>query len=1128
VKLAALILLAWLSTARASVLFATGGDEPDEASGTATDSFSFTEAGTGADSTAKLVLSGHRHRSSNGGGNESLGAFNFTPGSGVSRYYEAVGWTVSQATLGFSANPQAAPSVARAIAEIRMGANRGCLVTLNTDRTLSVYYATTGTSFGTTAAGITLALSACSGDPLRSCTVSGDCVTPQTCTACNTGTGAGCYWGGLELTQTNFPSAAGDAVTCDLRRNGAVVISSVPTPATGLSTITGFRIGGIDTEASALNLDIDDVVFDDASRTGFGYVAPLFPTGTGQTQSWTVNACGSGATGFECVNDWVSGGLYDSTTLNDTMSTAGENRTAEFWPFSSVAVASGASVSSVHPVIVGRTTSGGSARILATSVLSCASLASCAAAPEQTTTLPDSITHQLLQRSTFTTTAGNAPWSGAELAKIGLRMRRVSGSEAARAGAVVIYAVVTRPDEKPPSNLADHNLGVNDGIKSAFFVGDSLAGGTCSSTCQFPATNAGAVCSQSKYCSWSATLDQPSGGCTTDGQCRTCSLRKTDANGGAGFPCTADVECGNIGTCSGGVCSQNDGITCTGDNDCRNLGTCDSTATCVDACPGGSCPGRTGWPFYTVGRIGADVIVSCSQGGESSSTMVANRADGILAGKHSTCLALQGTGVCECNGPSDCGSGGACTSGLCTAGDAAHMACTESTACVTGKVCAFPPPDYIGVLEGVNDCAQNSAPNCDNPIAATLPALTTPGSPCNSGCNTALLCSTNSDCSANGPSSTCVGASSDAQRMCTGPIQLSSSGTNASCGGGTITSTSLTCSASISGCNSSATCPNGQTCSTSFTTPVTGVRITSASLDPLAVLWPAHGFCECANDGQCTGGFKCLGNRCRRPCSTDSMCSSPTVAGTCNVGAGACKGTCTCPCDRATCSTSSDCPVVEVPLPGGLVDRFQGECVSGRCKNCGPMPCPFEAGTKHAFNNTERRLGGRQMTDALHKLEAKINAGTDTDGRPVLLVMTQPEYSYVHPCTSAWADAGYLSKVSARARREFPHVVDLRRATAALRDPRGLYSDMVHFTAIGASFFGGILADYLGTFNRCVQWDQVTPTSQKYCQTPAGAWQAGDVACATAAGCTLGNLCVSRACTTNSDCPAAGDTCHLE
>lgn len=1095
---------------------------------------------------------------------------------------------LTQGTIGASIHQNAAPGIAYKLLEMMEDSSTtDCFARVNTDRTVTVCYrdCTTGINFGTTAR--KLQRDFCGGG---SCTVDGDCAdlgygiciggtcknigypctaaseatdcpSGQTCGTCDmagAATGANCYHGGLELVQSN----QGSSVLCELWWDGAKVITSGPRAATP-ATLTRFRFGKTGSENGTVVVSVDDVVISTEDRVGWGYVAPVFPITDGTSQQFTVDNCGAGSTFERCIDDWEGTGVYGNSGTQDTLKASTTGKVQEIGRFTS---ASGfPTVTAVNVVVVGRDSGTGSGTgTIGGKILQCSTATSCEYAATETTASVDFTldTHrQLLRVIAGTTPNPNASvWNDATIGQLGFRTiaESVTSNSIIRPGAVVAYIRARRADAPLAITLRDHDLGTNDGKVTLCTSGDSTNGGTQAVTCQ-GGEKAGVPCSQSTYCSdFSGPQDKPIGGCTTDAQCQTCASRQSEFGSGAGYPCGtnnggATCNLGTCGTsgCEGGItnCCSGDGtVSCTVNGDC-DLGLCagcDTAAcsggadnspddTCVQSCPSGSCPtNRTAWGDFIAGFIGADNVIRAGFGGDTYPFFLAGvgRFSTLLQGRDYISAMVAGTpGACTCTtgtATADCGTGGACTNGLCTAGDASKTACRytfdpagSGQICnfTGGRVCQLPECDYLMTWEGDNDALGGlGTPDCTGitSISASVAAST-----CNLGCPT-LACEATSTCT----------ASRAADSECLAGLTYNPTtgiATNTTCYQDAPDS-GVRCTLQATPCDVTSDCTDaglaGFTCSGGGT-------------------GRQAGYCNCGADGtpgNCDSGFACKNGTCRRTCTADNECGTGQTC-----ASSICTLRCTCPCDSSdipapftnteNCTSDTDCTSNAITPYLGATRHWQkrGKCVAGKCRCCGATVCTDGTCDQRAYVWQATR-GHHVALDAIAGMNKQLNVlnAGDSDGGPVLIWATLPSPPYADgecAATESRPNAQYFAKTSQhllRDRTRFPHVMDFRSALAPYAKT-SVFADVIHPNATGASILGAKAVSYLETLNVCAK-NAGTPqaTVQKYCKNNAGTFTS--TTCNDNTGCSSTQQCTTRPCGTCTcgvagDCAASGGTC---
>ena len=1162
-----------LATAHATPLHLTSFEAVDDASGTARDQYEWTVTEPSGDATVLACNQSSTcavSNDQNGGSATSKWGVSATVGSSQTGWVESPTVSLSKLTIGFALAVQSAPGSARVVASIREGSNDGVVLRLNTDRTLSLFYRATsgGTSinFGATAAKVQPSYctgTSCSTDsdcadagkglciagtchsttrPCTTGTQSTDCPSGQTCATCNTTTGNGCYAAHVEMVEIG----QGSSVIGELWIDGQKLITTAPQVATP-GTITAARLGILDSQSGTARVEFDDVVLDDSDRAGWGYIARRCPATDGSPIAWDRNSCTGATQDVDCVDDYCAGSfVYDGADL----SRATANKEQVVTAYTPALTLGALAVPAVESVLIGRTSTSTGTRQLAHVPMVC--LAGTCSATAATTFAPAaSTTNRVLHRYLLTTAPGPivSAWDAASVNGFGVRWMNTVNNAALNniVGAALQYVYARRADTPLRANLLDHNVGVKscavatdccaagcaceagkctkDGRRSIGALGDSTAGATFAVTC-LGGTNAGAACSQVDYCSWDVSHDKPSGGCSgVNAQCQTCTSRRGDFNGGAGYACgpnNGNASC-SLGTCSGNVCTGDTDVSCATNADC-NLGTCDvctnadcsgqsPASACVTSCPGGSCPNsRAAWPNFLKEYVGADVIYRCSQGAETTEQMYANRFLPVLQGTHVTCTALVGTGQCTCTSNAECGSGGTCNvDGQCTAGDAGRTACVDTTTCASGRACRFAPADVLVTLEGYNDAMTiaGASPSCTG-LRSVLPM--DDGQFCDN-CPR-LHCDATSECAARSSGSQClVGESKNF------PSQFPCTFDRAAFTG--------QCTVQISACRVSADCPSGQTCSGGSASDVT-----------------AEGHCTCGADsdpGNCPTGYACRASICRLKCTADSQCGSGGVCATSTPRT--CKPRCTCPCDSTdmtafpsagACTADSQCPTW-VDTSGSLDVPMGGRCVSSKCRCCGRTIDPNDAQCGSDFFKWSATHAHRTALDVFTAMQATVN-GFAVTHKPLLAFLTlndpnQDQFSMDSDVITR-PDFSYYRKTNAHllygAGTTFRHVIDAARAVHAV-PPAECFPDNVHHKPRCGLAIGQAAGEYIAALNRCAKSpNSSTVAMQRYCTNADGTFPSGDPICTTITDCAAGKSCLPRACASGTDCPHAGDGCHLE
>jgi hypothetical protein len=1076
------------------------------------------------------------HGANNGGSASSHRSLLVSPESGQTTYISlpsGVTLNSSIVSLGLSMHMvDPTPTGEREIVSFREGANRGCNWRVQSDGTIKAYYDTE--------------LLQTSPDPFWEkhciapytyigCSVNNDCKpTALTCVA------GSAYWAELEFRQIS----ATTQVACDLWWYGrqqwttAYETSPVHTPA----NVTDVRIGAPGAESVAIDMRIDDVVLGTEEAVGHGFVGFSVPNGNGSTSptnSWTDDTCGT-SNDYDCEDDYASAGIV-GTAVADVLKAALVNKVATLeFTNPSAAELDGLTLSAVEWDVIGRTSTNKTGTWTLTGRVQTCTGGACAllAAVSDTITQPTTTVNVILRNVEESAPSGQ--WSVTELTNaetlLTLSATTVDSSERLMLSAIGMQYAARKADITEEVVLSDHDEGADDGERTIIFIGDSLLTGTQAVGCTNDASD---LCNQDTFCSWDefpgGFEDLPTGGCTTDAQCRTCiedgSTPRT-GNAGAGVPCTTNTQCpqsagnpvGALATCNttDSECNDNPAIPCTTDAHCTGWGaSCDTTATCEDACVGGSCPSSSAygsWGKSIVGKVTVDNIIACGQGGERTYDMIKNRWAGILAGTDATCIVVNG-----------------------------QMA----------------QPDYVVVLEGGNEVAElGPAPTCGESTTVTYGTLLRDNQYgfCRENCTAAerdLKCTADSDCSSISASSRCVGATDVNETSANGYAcikdNVSTPALSFVCSTKSLAAPDIDPLALLlGGCNVDADCPGG-TCSINDATS------------------RHYGFCLCDADADCgdTAVWDCTGSQCRRKCTVDADCLADGVTrtGACvDLGAtDVCAGRCTCPCNARACTSDQDCATGTVRTNGGEWFRWEpaGKCVAGACTECGPEACPT-AGYPYAFAHTIRTLSPDKYADMLDWMRDALAALPDAtnDGRPILISVEHPTYPQGGPgpaCTDlapAFTDGGYLRSGSARAVARGHHVVTgVRDAFEAygkaqgvtrletspnpvqlVDKPNNLFSDFVHFSVTGGDLISDLIADYINTLGACTVGTGVNATPQRYCLNYVSDVYAttggpnSDGTCTESAQCGAREICALRPCTSNASCPSTvtGDACRVE
>jgi hypothetical protein len=152
--------------------------------------------------------------------------------------------------------------------------------------------------------------------------------------------------------------------------------------------------------------------------------------------------------------------------------------------------------------------------------------------------------------------------------------------------------------------------------------------------------------------------------------------------------------------------------------------------------------------------------------------------------------------------------------------------------------------------------------------------------------------------------------------------------------------------------------------------------------------------------------------------------------------------------------------------------------------------------------------------------------------RPLLIPATVPEYATdaANPFV-AWPDSEYLGRAATIMRADttrFPHLIDIRQLMGARTDQASSFAWGVHLTPTGAELIGQWVGAYLATLNTCATGSDAARSwaVQKYCRNSTGTFSS--TICTTSGNCSGTQTCQARPCTTDTDCPDAGDSCHRE
>lgn len=1098
----------------------------------------------------------------------------------------------------------------------------GCGIRLNTDRTLQLVHAgvtvgsasarkmqtqyCSGTACSVDAdcvnAGKGLCISGTCHNVERPCTTgtqSTDCPSGQTCATCTAATGAGCYVGDLAVTEVS----QGNAVFCTGYLDGEEFGAGTLIPVT-IGPVVGARYGANGTEAGALaNMTLGSIRWGNDDDPGRGYAVGVGPLGPNITASptnkynqWTAQSCGAGAASnhVQCIDDFLVS-PYDYASASGDLRTGAKLKNEVFARVSpQPTLRPGETVPLIQLDIAGETSNQAGTRQLQLMLGVCTGVSDFSTCTwdvdptELTIALNTSPAYWGRHASFEAPVSGATAWAQ-HLKQLAMRMFTLSThAENTRAQILAGAIVVRYPDVPLPVTLTDHNVGTDDGIVTIGVNGNSLNGGTFATVCQGGSRD-GESCSVDFYCSHIATRDSS---CTDDAQCQVCANRQVEF-GNVGYPCgpnNGGATCA-LGSCTGGSCAGDSDVSCVTAGDC-DLGLCSGCSTadctgggdvpqgqCIEACPDGVCPSDRATPCDELpGHIGAGAIVCFNQGAETnplyrSTRLVSNlegrNIEGIASGLSrqvagaGACSVSTGYNCCTCDSNDDCGTGGTCTSGLCTAGDG--MSCAGDADCKRGVggeywECQHPPLDYlIQIDEADNDqnVVRGGAPNCDGwgsipymkPTATPLTSARDYCDQCNQRlCTTDTTCTTNRSASSECIAGRAVGLSTvvcsddgwtdfyGAIGRCTIDIDTCNvaadcepRGGTPTCSGGTagagpgMPETGLcVCSASAGSCDTDADCGGGNCVSgTCHTCPVLTINEQS---------W----------------GYRCTGTpaRCRLECSVNADCGT---SGSC-VG-GVCESICTCPTDSSdmpnfpnadACTTDADCPGGSKTL-AGINHKWQGRCQGGSCVCGGLATCldPVDACYQEA---TEWRAAIIRdgAFGSLVGMSEDIAAQPDGgDGGPRFIVTTLPDV-IGEVCNAHRPDTALKHQNNAAILEHFsPWAVDLKGAMAGF-DTNVCHPDLIHWAGPCAAAGGGVgthiapgIGAYLQAWNTCAT-NAPGPRQrpQKYCQQANNTWTSTtcskDDPSQPDKPCPAGQFCRPRPCTVAGDCPAAGDICNTE
>lgn len=502
----------------------------------------------------------------------------------------------------------------------------------------------------------------------------------------------------------------------------------------------------------------------------------------------------------------------------------------------------------------------------------------------------------------------------------------------------------------------------------------------------------------------------------------------------------------------------------------------------------------------------------------------------------------------------------------------------------------FDPPTHLLVHEGAAEgIIAGSTADCSTALSGRIDVPTRPGRVCDQcPVSSATLCLHDSEVQNNAtitppngsPTAMCLGIDNaiDGHNTCSGVVPI-------------------WCTAASTACRVTADCPTyaggQQTC------------VGGTSGEPYA-----HGLCRPDNDGvdnnsdtKCPTGYADVGNLCRRQCgrcsvTTTRLCSvdADCPAETCVANpAGAnkdcgtwannicntttprvCKGRATCPCDRATCTVDSDCPAFTGTWSQLSYTGIRGQCVSGRCANCGILGCPV-AGEELALAHWHSALNGhRYSTDNLVAMQAVVNTLSESDGRPLVIFSTEGPFGYYIQGSECDAPISHPHVMANRNHYKLvlPRIVDYFEAVQR-HDIRNIYgTDWIHYASptvlisgpngvgpypgeAGQEVVAVAAQNYLLSLNTCAQgtcrgtapddWYgdpcgadadcpsgrtctfQGLPKPIRYCRSSNRAWTS--TVCASSTDCSAGQSCSERpcvaSCSTDRECRGWYGNAHL-
>jgi hypothetical protein len=453
--------------------------------------------------------------------------------------------------------------------------------------------------------------------------------------------------------------------------------------------------------------------------------------------------------------------------------------------------------------------------------------------------------------------------------------------------------------------------------------------------------------------------------CESFGKCRTTG-ECVSVNEGAGSACSQGA-----GTCDGnGACTvagkQSLGATCTGDADCAEghcvqgaggariccdtacdgvcqacsaSGHCDAPPTVDARCPAVTCPAD---------NICLDYPQALDAGGCRGFGQCRTGQDCVGAERLPTGLAqcaCDANGGCTLRAGADCTEAGQCQGGACFATVAGDRVCCASN-CAPGLFCSSDGNRCVACEGNEVDCNGNSESRCNGgaSVVTACPNGCTPGSGCNALPPIGFAC----------PGGQCAGAAVCQQdvngtarccaRNCAAEGKVCAADGSCACSAGQIAAGTACLLQPGEPCTTNTQCQNGLTCTD-------GVCCQEACNGTCERCEAGTGACVAVaqgqQDGQCTGGRQCNGqrgdcrSRLRQPCTSDAAdaeCTTgscePLVGNSSNI---CCAQDCTgtrpfCKNDGSgcvQCQTNADC--------GNGCNTTTGQCnpLLDIGKNCG-------------------------------------------------------------------------------------------------------------------------------------------------------------------------------------------------